>query len=693
MHVDFLSKSDSVREAPGVALAGDSAKLVGNGQSFFVRGNDGGEEFAREFLPEMVEEILHRTANAAVIIGRAKNVNVGGFDALFEVLKPFGLMRGIGIEQGERFTEEVENVDAHARSFQLVRNVEDDAAGNGVLIQAADHGHDVEPGFGHDGSLAAFGFDANTQDETSCVNCDEKTGTLGKFGRLVPPHPNPLPWGEGDTPGQPVVRGAAFNISSSFRQAKARTTNATINPLLPATLRWLMLLKMNSRKFLSSRRAFLKSSVTASMGLALGGCTHVGSQRGRRISPNEKLNIGFIGAGGRATDNIRALEGENIVALCDVDQKNAAASFSRYPNAKRYRDFRKMLEAEKSLDAVVVSTPDHIHAIAAITAMQHGKHVYCEKPLAHSIYEARRMRLVAAEMGVVTQMGQQGHAMEGSRRAVEVIRSGAIGEVRELHVWTDRPADWWPQGMERPTDTAPVPETLDWDLWLGPAPWRPYNPAYLPFKWRGIWDFGTGAIGDMGVHNLDTAYWALELGLPTSARIVDSSGATKDSPPKWSILELSFPSGKRHGPLKLTWYDGKKLPPQELFQDEARTGNGSLVIGSKGTLYTRDWHGGSNPKDMFLLLPKGKFEGYVPPQPTLPRTPEHHIEWVRACKGGPKAQSSFAYASVLTEALLVGMLALRTGKEIEWDAKNMRATNCPQADQFIHPQFRSGWEI
>jgi len=439
-----------------------------------------------------------------------------------------------------------------------------------------------------------------------------------------------------------------------------------------------------------TRRCFLGTSAFAATALTIGSCVH---RTGRRVSPNDKLNIGFIGAGGRANENISALTKENIYALCDVDDKNAAATFAKYPQAKRYRDFREMLEKEKSLNAIVVSTPDHLHAIAAITAMQHGKHVYCEKPLAHSIYEARRMRQIAAQTGVVTQMGQQGHAMEGSRQAVEVIRSGALGEVRELHVWTDRPAGWWPQGVDRPTETPPVPETLDWDLWLGPAPWRPYHPIYVPFKWRGRWDFGTGAIGDMGVHNLDTAFWALGLGLPTSARVVDSGRGTADCPPEWSILELQFPAGKRHPALKLTWYDGKKLPPAELFHGEKITGNGSLVVGSKGTLFTRDWHGGASRKDMFMLLPTKSFEGYVPPPPTLPRTKEHHIEWADACRGGPKAQSSFAYASVLTEALLVGMLALRTGKEIEWDAKNMRAKNCPEADPFIHPEFRPGWTI
>lgn len=326
--------------------------------------------------------------------------------------------------------------------------------------------------------------------------------------------------------------------------------------------------------------------------------------------------------------------------------------------------------------------------------MRRGLHVYCEKPLAHSIYEVRQMAAVAKESGVVTQMGQQGHAMEGSRRAVEVVRSGAIGEVRELHVWTDRPAGWWPQGEERPAETPAVPATLDWDLWLGPAAERPYHPIYAPFKWRGRWDFGTGAIGDMGVHNLDTAFWALELGMPVSAEVKASGPRTTDCPPLWSIIELQYPARGTRPPVKLTFYDGKKLPPAELFHGEKITDNGSLIVGGKGTLYTRTWHGGGEfAGDMFELIPGKDFAGYQPPAPSLPRTKEHHIEWINACKGGPVTQSDFGYAATLTEGLLVGMLALRTGKRIEWDAKNMKAAGIPEADAFIKPDFRKGWEI
>ena len=444
-----------------------------------------------------------------------------------------------------------------------------------------------------------------------------------------------------------------------------------------------------------NRRDFLYRSALAASGWSLGNLTHSSAAPARRVAPNEKLNIGIIGSGGRGAENLKGVQSENIVALCDVDDKASAPAYKKYPEARRYKDYRQMLDKEPSLDAIVASIPDHSHAMAAITAMRHGKHVYCEKPLARTIWEVRQMQKVAAETGVVTQMGQQGHAMEGTRRAVEVIRSGAIGEVRELHVWTDRPADWWPQGIEAPTETLPVPETLDWDLWLGPAPFHPYNPVYVPFKWRGFYDFGTGPIGDMGVHNLDTAFWALELGLPTSAEVKESAQGTKASPAIWNIMELQFPARGTQPPVKLTFYDGKKTPPEELFQGEPIPTNGSLVIGSKGTLFTRTWHGGENEndKEKFLLLPRKQYADYVPPPPTLPRTTEHHIEWIEACKGGPRTQSDFTYAATLTETLLVGLLAQRTGHRIEWDAVGMRARGLPEADAFIRPQFRDGWSI
>src|SRR6478752_3903396 len=302
-----------------------------------------------------------------------------------------------------------------------------------------------------------------------------------------------------------------------------------------------------------TRRRFLQDTATLAAGMSLS-WPLVSQAAARQGAAKDKMAIGIIGAGGRGWDNLQEVQSERIVALADVDDKQASEAFKKFPDATRYRDFREMLDKEKSIDAVVVSTPDHMHAFAAITAMRHGLHVYCEKPLARTIYEARRMREVAQETGVVTQMGQQGHAFEGSRRAVEVVRSGAIGDVRELHVWTDRPAGWWPQGEERPKDSPPVPKTLDWEVWLGPAPFRPYHPVYVPFKWRGRWDFGTGAIGDMAVHCMDTAYWALDLGVPISAEVVASDKKTDDCPPLWSILELHYPARGKMPPVKMIFY-------------------------------------------------------------------------------------------------------------------------------------------
>jgi predicted dehydrogenase len=445
-----------------------------------------------------------------------------------------------------------------------------------------------------------------------------------------------------------------------------------------------------------SRRTFLAGSagsiIAARSALA----------EARKIAASEKVNVAVVGAGGRGAADLQGLEGTgvNIVALCDCDAKNAADSFKKYPQAKQYSDWRKMFDAEKSIDAVVVSTPDHHHAIVSVAAMKLGKHVYCEKPLGHSVWEVRRMAQVARESGVATQMGTQGHAFEGSRRAVEMIRGGVIGDVKELHVWTDRPANWWPTGVGRPAETPPVPPNLDWDLWLGPVAWRPYHPAYVPFKWRGYWDFGTGSIGDMGVHNLDTAFWGLELGLPTSAEVKEckpaiDDPAMKETEPSACVIEFEFPARDAKPPVKMTWYDGGKLPPRELFHGETPStrDGGSLVVGSQGTLYTRTWHGGENSLNMFLLLPRKKFEGFEGPEKTLPRVKSHYHEWIDACRGEGKTLSNFEYAAVLTEGLLLGNVALRTGERIEWDAARMDAVGCAEAAPLIKPEFRKGWQL
>jgi predicted dehydrogenase len=453
-----------------------------------------------------------------------------------------------------------------------------------------------------------------------------------------------------------------------------------------------------------TRRSFLTHAAAVAGGLGLAGRVDARSLRlGRRLAPSDTVNIAVVGAGGRGADNLHDLssvEGARVVALCDCDARQAADSFKKYPDAKQYSDWRRLLDQEKGIDAVLVAIPDHNHAIVSVHAMKLGKHVYCEKPLAHSIWEAREMARIAAEMKVATQMGTQGHAYIGTRRAVEVLQAGVIGEVKELHVWTDRPLNWWPQGVTRPTDTPPVPDGLDWDVWLGPAPQRPYNPAYVPFKWRGFWDFGTGAIGDMGIHNLDTAYWGLELGAPTSVTIKDCSPAltdpsAKETAPLWSILQIEFPARGDKPPVTMMWYDGGKLPPQDLFQGEKLITHdgGSLVIGTKGTLFTRTWHGGETDADMFVMLPRKSWEGFQPPAPTLTRPTSHHQEWVDGCRGKTTPLSNFGYASVLTESLLIGDVALRVGKSLQWDHEGMRATGAPEADQFIKPEFRTGWAL
>jgi predicted dehydrogenase len=436
-----------------------------------------------------------------------------------------------------------------------------------------------------------------------------------------------------------------------------------------------------------TRRRFLATTIAAS-GFA-GACVSLGAAP-RRVSPNEKLNIGIIGGGGKGMENINGVSSEYIVAICDVDENRAAEAFKKLPQARRYKDFRKMLELEKTLDAVIVTTPDHTHAAAAVMAMKLGRHVYCEKPLTHAIYEARVMRETAAKQKVTTQMGNQGHSYDSTRRVVEIVQAGTLGDVREVHVWTDRPI--WPQGIDRPTETPEVPATVDWDLWLGPAPKRPYHSAYLPFNWRGWWDFGTGALGDMGCHNMDTAYWALKLGLPTAVE-AESSGMNGETFPKWSVIKYDFPARGPLPPARLTWYDGGKMPARELFEgaqlkNDELPKNGSIIIGNKGKIVLTDWNA-----NKFQLLPQDKFADFKGPEPTIPRTDSHYKEWIAACKGGPPALSNFDYAATLTETALLGNLALRCGKRIEWDAKAMKAKGCPEADTLIKPTYRAGWSL
>jgi len=411
---------------------------------------------------------------------------------------------------------------------------------------------------------------------------------------------------------------------------------------------------------------------------------------GEGAAPSEKLNVAFVGAGGQSAFSQDNLADQNVVALCDVDDARMAGPAKRFPKARTFRDYRKMLdEMQKEIDAVVVATPDHIHAPASVMAMSLGKHVYCEKPLTWSIEEARRMAQVAKERRVATQMGTQGMAGDRSRAGVEVLRSGVLGAVREMHVWTDRAAGWWPQGVDRPKETPPVPPSLAWDLWLGPAPQRPYHPVYHPFKWRGWLDFGTGPLGDMGIHNAAMPYLGLRLGLPTTIEVLQRSDTKSETFPAWATLKFGFPARGDQPPLTMFWYDGIKRPSADLLGGREPAKNGAIVVGDKGTLYSVEWTGGD-----WHLLPKDKFRGYEPPKPSLPRSAGHHKEWVAACKGGPATLCNFPdFASPLTEVMLLGGLALRTGRTIEWEAEKMQAKGCPEAGRFIGRDYRKGWRI
>ena len=408
-------------------------------------------------------------------------------------------------------------------------------------------------------------------------------------------------------------------------------------------------------------------------------------------SANEKLNIAMIGAGIGSVGgvlNLPRVSGENIVAICDIDEKYAGPNFEKYPRARRWSDFRRMLDQQKDIDAVVVSTPDHSHALIAIAAMRRGLHVYCEKPLARTIWEVRQMRKVAAESSVATQMGNHGTYEPSFRRAVEIVKSGALGQLTEVHTWSDRPLKYWKQSISRPQDRPPVPAHVNWDLFLGPAPERPYHPIYHPFTWRGWWDFGTGVLGDIICHTVNLAYMALDLKYPTRVS-TRSEGLMKETAPKWAIMTYEFPARGKQPPVRVIWYENGKQPDVKLALGHPLPSNGSLLIGDRGRLLTLDMYGAH-----YKLLPEGDFADYRPPPPTLPRARVgHHAEWIQAAKTGTAAMANFEYAGRLTEAFLVGNVALRAGKTLEWDGEKMRAKNCPDADALVRPEFRKGWEL
>jgi len=413
--------------------------------------------------------------------------------------------------------------------------------------------------------------------------------------------------------------------------------------------------------------------------------------------PSEKLNIAGVGIGGQGGWDIEQVAGENIVALCDVDWGYAAHTFDKHPKAAKHKDFREMLDKEKGIDAVVVGTPDHTHAVVSMEAIRRGKHVYCEKPLTRTVYEARALAKAAREHKVATQMGNQGMAFEGNRLINEWLADGAIGPVREVHVWSDRPTHsgkmplYWAQGIERPKDEPPVPATLDWDLWLGPAPRRPYHPAYAPFRWRGWWDFGSGGLGDMGIHNIAPVFSALKLGAPSCVS-ASSTPVFEETLPVASCVHYEFPARDDMPPVTLHWYDGGLLPPRpdELERDrELPRDDGVIFVGERGKMLVEGW-GGHSPR----LIPEKRMQEYQRPPKTLPRSIGHHKEWLEACKKGTPTRSSFEFAGPLTEAVLLGTVCVRLGgRRLVWDAAAMKATNLPGANDLLHYEYRKGWTL
>ncbi len=449
-----------------------------------------------------------------------------------------------------------------------------------------------------------------------------------------------------------------------------------------------------------NRRDFLK---TAGAGIAAFTIipSHVLGKNGN-ISPNSKLAIAGVGVGGMGGANVGAVSGsENIAALCDVDWGHAAKTFEKYPDAKKYKDYRVMLdEMGDKVDAVIIATPDHTHACIAMEAMRRGKHVYVQKPLTRTVYEARILTEAAHKYGVVTQMGNQGHSSNDIRRICEWIWDGAIGDVREVHAFTDRPL--WPQGISAPEKGESIPENLDWDLFLGPAPHRPFHSTYHPWNWRAWVDFGTGALGDMACHILDPVFWALKLQYPTSVQgsfAVSVPGRyqrmteIKDSYPTASVIHYEFPAREGMPDVKVHWYDGGLVPerPEELEAGRRMGdgGNGVIFVGDKGKLMCGCY--AASPQ----LIPYEKMRAYNRPEQTLPRVEtSHEMDWVNAIKEGRQPSSNFDNSGPLTEMVVMGNLSLFfPGQKLLWDGKNMKVTNIEEANKYVNPPYRDGWYL
>lgn len=425
-----------------------------------------------------------------------------------------------------------------------------------------------------------------------------------------------------------------------------------------------------------------------------------------RLPAGERLNLAAVGVGGMGGSNLAACAGENVVALCDVDVGGyAAKTVAAYPNAKVYKDFRVMLDRQKDIDAVIVATPDHTHAVVALAAIRQGKDVFVQKPLSHSIYEARVLTEEARKHKVMTQMGNQGHSGDGIRLVCEWIADGAVGAVTEVHCWTNRPV--WPQSIEveRPKETPPVPSTLDWDLWVGPAPMRAYHPVYHPGTWRAWWDFGTGSLGDLGCHIMDPVFWALKLKYPVSVEgcistywkgLWQKTEPKNEQYPRSTIVRFKFPPREGMPAVKVTWWDGGMMPERpEILEKGRRLGDddgGVLFIGDKGILMCGCY--GRDPR----LLPETRMKEYKQPAQTLRRVPGaergHEKDWLRACKDGKPASADFEYSGPFAETVLMGNLAIRFPfRELLWNGEKMEMTNDAEANAYVRRQYREGWTL
>ena len=445
----------------------------------------------------------------------------------------------------------------------------------------------------------------------------------------------------------------------------------------------------------ASRVRFSRRGFTTSLAVAAAGSLAAPSLlRGRNL--NDKLNVAIIGAGGRGRSNTKGVASENIVALCDVNERNLDAAAAAYPNARKEVDFRKLFDRPRAFDAVVVSTCEHTHAMATMLALKHKKHVYCEKPLTHDVFEARQIRLAAAEAGVATQMGIQIHTGENYRRVVELIQTGAIGAVREAHVWVSRAWGWQSEEAakrnkdivfvtERPRESMPVPAGLHWDLWIGPAPYRPFHEVYFPGpKWYRWWDFGNGTMSDLGSHYNDLAFWALNLDYP---RTIEASGPPPHPEIAPASMQATYEFGPRgdRPPVRLTWYQGENKPDLWKQGKIPQWGSGHLFVGDKGMLLS-DY-------GKHVLLPENEFADFQRPEPFLPRVESPYAEWLAACKTGSSTGANFEYSGWLTETNHLGNVAYRVAKKLEWDPEQLRATNAPEADPYLHCEYRKGWEL